>query len=150
MSKKTSLLERATDAAETAREAATEFVDSTARPALHDAAHRAQAKAVPLVAAGATLAAEKAAHAKEFADSKAAELTGRKKKKRSKMKAFLMLSLLAAVVGAVARKLTSKSDWVSYAPTGTSAATPRASANGMPEEDPAETFRRDVIDPDAR
>lgn len=149
MSKKTTLLDRATDAAETAREAAVEFVEGTARPALHNA----QVKAAPIVAAGATLAAEKAAHAKEFADTKTAELTGRRKKQRSKLKMFLLLSVLAAAAGAVARKLTSKSDWVSYAPTTPSSTTPNSEAMGTPttpEEDPAVTFQRDVIDPDAR
>ena len=150
MSKKTTLLDRATDAAETAREAAVEFVEGTARPALQDAAHRAQERAVPLMAAGATMAAEKAARAKDLADAKAAELTGRKKK-RSKMTMMLLIAALAGVAAVIARRLTSKSDWVSYAPAsvGPTAGQP-ASDEATTPEDPAETFQRDVIDPDGR
>ena len=87
------LLERAadrtTDAVETAVEMTQEFLENTARPALQDAA----AKTAPIVAAGAGMAADRAAQAKEYAEAKSTELTGHPKKKHRGRK-FLLFALI--------------------------------------------------------
>jgi hypothetical protein len=90
------------------------------------------------VAAGATVAAERASQAKEYAGAKSAELAelaGRPKPKPRKGRKLLMFALLgglAAVLAVVARKLGggSSSEWTSPAPSST-------------PESPAETVSTD-------
>ena len=101
-----------------------------AGPALADA----RDKAAPILSAGAALAAEKASSGaslaaekapagRELAAARVAQLKGEppKKQKRSKLKAILLLTGLAAVAGFVARKLTGSGqadNWQStYVPT---------------------------------
>jgi len=137
----TTLLERAadrtTDAVGTAVELTSEFientakpfVENTARPALHDAA----AKTAPLVAAGAGMAAERAAQAKQYAEAKSTQLTGHPKPKRRgrKMLMLVLLGGLAAAVGVMARRFMGGSDqWTAPAPVST-------------PQNPAETFDTD-------
>ena len=129
----TSLLERAadrtTDAVGTAVGVTQEFLENTAKPALHDAA----VKTAPLVAAGAGMAAERATQAKEYAEAKSTQLTGHPKKKHRgrKLMLFALLGALAAGVAVMARRLTGSADeWMSTAP----ASTP---------EDPSETLYTD-------
>lgn len=142
MTRHTTLLERAADRTNDAVEAAVEltqefientakpFVENTAKPALQDAA----AKTAPIVAAGAGMAAERAAQAKEFAEAKSAELTGHPKKKKHRGRKLMMFALLgglAAAVAVVARRFMGDSgEWTSAAP----ASTP---------ENPAETLYTD-------
>ena len=166
--KKKTLLDQASDyvdalrpqveaAVSQARVAVEDFVEGTARPALHDArekagpaladardkasdyAGEARKKAAPLVATGAALAAEKAAAAKEVADAKVAQLKGEPpKKKGGKLKKVALFALIAGAVGFVARKLQgggSSDNWQSsYVPT-PATETP-AAASGATEEDP--------------
>jgi hypothetical protein len=131
MTRQTTLLERAadrtTDAVETAVELTQEFientakpfVENTAKPALHDAA----AKTAPLVAAGAGIAADRAAQAKEYAETKSRELTGHpapKKRRGRKLLMLLLLGGLAAAVGVLARRFMSDSgEWTSAGPAST-------------------------------
>ncbi len=92
---------------------AKDFIDDTARPALADAkvkaadkAADAKLRAAPVVAAGAAEIADRAHQAKEFAETKAAEVSGKPaKKKRSKLKLLVLLGLVAGVGAAVAKKL---------------------------------------------
>ncbi len=96
---------------ESALESARDFVQDTAIPALNDAKEKAgpaiaeaREKAAPIIASGAALAAEKATAAKEAADAKVSSLKP-EKKKRSKLKRFLLFSVIAGGVAAVAKKL---------------------------------------------
>jgi hypothetical protein len=140
-SSSTTLLERAadrtTDAVGTAVELTNEFIENTAKPFVENTAmpalHDAAAKTAPIVAAGATMAAEKATQAKEYAEAKSTELTGHPKPKRRgrKLLMFALFGGLAAAVAVVARRFMGGSDeWTSP----TSVSTP---------EDPAETFATD-------
>ena len=137
--KKQSLLDQASDyidqvrpqvesAVASALDAAEEFYEKTARPALVDAREKAgpaiadarekaapyvaearerataaladaREQAAPLVAAGAEKAADVAAHAKEAADARVAQLRGEEKKKGSKLR---KLAIFAALAGAAA------------------------------------------------
>ncbi|SFC91448.1 hypothetical protein SAMN04487968_11444 [Nocardioides terrae] len=141
-SSSTTLLERAadrtTDAVGTAVELTSEFlentakpfVENTARPALHDAA----AKTAPMVAAGASMAAQRATQAKDYAEAKSAQLTGHPKPKRRgrKMLTFVLLGGLAAAVAVVARRFMGggSDQWTAPAPPST-------------PQNPAETFDTD-------
>jgi hypothetical protein len=132
--KKKTLLDQAGEYVEAARphvesalESARDFVQDTAIPALNDAKEKAgpaiadaREKAAPIIASGAALAAEKATAAKEAADAKVHSLKPQKKKK-SKLKRFLLFSAIAGGVAAVAKKLQSGSssdNWQSsYTPS---------------------------------
>jgi ElaB/YqjD/DUF883 family membrane-anchored ribosome-binding protein len=145
--KNKTLLEKAEDYIEQVRpqvesavasalDAAEEFYEKTARPALLDAKdkagpaladardkaapyvaeardraaaalHDAREQAAPLAAAGAERASEVAARAKEAADARVAQLRGEEKKKGSKLKKVAIFAALAGVVGFVAKKLQS-------------------------------------------
>lgn len=98
--KKKSLLDQAEEYVEAAIDSAKDFIEDTAKPAISDA----KVKAAPVVAAGAADIAERASSARQLAEEKAAEVTG-KKKKRSKVKMFLLFGLVAGAVAAVAKKL---------------------------------------------
>ena len=148
--KKKTLLDQASDyidqvrpqvesAVATALDAAEEFYENTARPALIDAKDKAgpaladaKEKAAPLVAAGAAKASEAAAQAKQAADAKVSQLKGEEetKKKGGKLKKLALFAALAGVVGFVARKLQSggqSDNWQSsYVPTPAPAPTPAA------------------------
>jgi hypothetical protein len=129
--KKKTLLDQASDyidqvrpqvesAVASALDAAEEFYENTARPALLDAKEKAgpaiadareqagpaladaRDKAAPLVAAGAAKAGEAAASAKEAADAKVAQLRGEEepqKKKGSKLKKLAFFAALAGAAG---------------------------------------------------
>jgi hypothetical protein len=144
--KKKSLLDQAADyidqvrpqvesAVASALDAAEDFYEKTARPALADARDKAgpaladardkaapyvadareraaaaladaREQAAPLVAQGASRASELAAQAKEAADAQVAQLRGEpKKKKGSKLKKVAIFAALAGAVGFIARKL---------------------------------------------
>jgi hypothetical protein len=144
--KKKSLIDQASDyieqvrpqvesAVSTALDAAEEFYEKTARPALLDAKDKAgpaladarekaapyvaeardrassawsdaREQAAPLVAAGAAKAGDVAAQAKEAADARVAQLRGEEKKKKgSKLKKVAIFAALAGAVGFIARKL---------------------------------------------
>jgi hypothetical protein len=145
--KKQSLLDQASDyieqvrpqvesAVATALDAAEDFYENTARPALVDAKEKAgpaladardkaapyvaearekataaladaRVQAAPLVAAGAEKASDVAAQAKEAADAKVAQLKGEEKKKGSKLKKLAIFAALAGAIGFVAKKLQS-------------------------------------------
>ena len=145
-SSSTTLLERAadrtTDAVGTAVELTQEFIENTAKPALHDAA----AKTAPIVAAGATMAAERAAQAKEFAEAKSAELTGHPKPKRKGRK-LLLFALLGALAGAAAvfgRKfMGGSSEWTSAAPS----STPESPAETVSTDEPVDDLTTPISKP---
>jgi hypothetical protein len=143
--KKKSLLDQASDyidqvrpqvesAVATALDAAEEFYEKTARPALVDAREKAgpaladarekaapyvadardravaaladaRDQAAPLVAQGASKAGELAAQAKEAADAQVAQLRGEEKKKGSKLKKVAIFAAIAGAIGFVAKKL---------------------------------------------
>lgn len=144
--KKKSLLDHASDYVDSVRpqvesavsqaiDAVGDFVNDTARPALHDgwekagpvladartraaaAAHDAReaagpvvadarSKAAPLVASGAAIAGEKASAVRDLADAKVAELRGEpQKRKRSKLKTIALFAVVAGAVGFAAKKL---------------------------------------------
>jgi hypothetical protein len=144
--KKKSLLDQASDYVDSVRpqveaavsqafDAVEDFVNDTARPALHDGWEKAQpvladartravsaaqdareaaaprvadarAKAVPLIASGAAIAGEKASAVKDLADQKVAELKGEPpKKKGGKLKKIALLAIVAGGVGYAAKKL---------------------------------------------
>ncbi len=143
--KKKSLLDQASDyidqvrpqvesAVASALDAAEEFYEKTARPALVDAREKAgpaladarekaapyvaearerattaladaRDQAAPLVAAGAERASEVAAQAKEAADARVAQLRGEEKKKGSKLKKLAIFAALAGAAGFIAKKL---------------------------------------------
>jgi ElaB/YqjD/DUF883 family membrane-anchored ribosome-binding protein len=144
--KKQSLLDQAADyidqvrpqvesAVASALDAAEDFYEKTARPALVDAREKAgpaladarekaapyvaearerataaladaREQAGPLVAAGAERASEVAAQAKEAADAKVAQLRGEdKKKKGGKLRKLAIFAALAGVAGFIAKKL---------------------------------------------
>jgi hypothetical protein len=148
--KKKSLLDQASDyidhvrpqvesAVATALDAAEEFYEKTARPALVDAKDKAgpaladarekaapyvaeardratsalsdaREHAAPLVAQAADRAADLAAQAKESADAQVANLRGEpKKKKGGKLKKVALFAAIAGAVGFVARKLQGSS-----------------------------------------
>ena len=81
----------------------------------------AREKAAPAVAAGAAAAGEKATAARVLADAKVAELKGEAPKKKSKLKRFVLLGLVAGGVAFAAKKLqgeASSDNWQSsYVPT---------------------------------
>ena len=121
--RKKSLIEQAADYVEAA-------VDK-AGPILADAKDKAVAKAgptlvdardkaAPLIAQSAALAAEKASQAAEATSTKAADLTG-KPKKRHRLRKLVIFGGLAALLGVVVRKLRASADaesWQSsYSPT---------------------------------
>ena len=144
--KKKSLLDQASDyidqvrpqvesAVASALDAAEDFYEKTARPALVDAKDKAgpaiadardkaapyvaearerataalvdaREQAAPLVAAGAERAADVAAQAKEAADARVAQLRGEEpKKKGGKLRKLAIFAALAGAVGFVAKKL---------------------------------------------
>lgn len=156
--KKKTLLDQASDyidqvrpqvesAVASALDAAEEFYETTALPALVDAKEKAgpaladarekasvaladaRAQAAPIVAQGAAKASElaaqaseKAAQAKEAADAQVANLSGEsKKKKGSKLRKAAIFAAVAGVIAVVARKLQSSGkgdNWQSsYVPT---------------------------------
>ncbi|GAA1951950.1 hypothetical protein GCM10009798_09010 [Nocardioides panacihumi] len=154
MTRQTTLLERAadrtTDAVETAvgitqefiENTAKPFVENTAMPALQDAA----AKTAPIVAAGAGIAAERAAQAKQFAEAKSQELTGHPKKKRRgrKLLMFALLGALAAAGGVLARRMMGNSpDWTSAEP----ASTPESPAETLYTDTPVDDLTTPVNKP---
>ena len=154
MTRQTTLLERAadrtTDAVETAvgitqdfiENTAKPFVENTAMPALQDAA----AKTAPIVAAGAGIAAERAAQAKQFAETKSQELTGHPKKKGRgrKLLMFALLGALAAAGGVLARRLMGGSqDWTSAGP----ASTPETPAETLYTDAPVDDLTTPVNKP---
>jgi hypothetical protein len=105
-----------------------------AAPILADA----RDKATPLIVQGASfaadkaslaadLAAEKAAQGKELATAKAAELTGNAPKKKHRLRTLLIVTGIAAVIGFVAKKLTSGGDKDNWQSTYTPPSPPRGS-----------------------
>jgi vacuolar-type H+-ATPase subunit H len=143
--KNKSLLDQASDyidqvrphvesAVATALDAAEEFYENTARPALVDAKEKAgpaladarekaapyvaeardkataaladaREQAAPYVAEAAAKASELAEQAKEAADAQVANLRGEEKKKGSKLKRVAIFAAIAGVIGVVARKI---------------------------------------------
>jgi hypothetical protein len=143
--KKKSLLNQASDyidqvrpqvesAVASALDAAEDFYEKTARPALVDARDKAgpaladarekaapyvaearerataaladaRDQAAPLVAAGAERAADVATQAKEAADARVAQLRGEEKKKGGKLRKFAIFAALAGAAGFIAKKL---------------------------------------------
>ena len=143
--KKKSLLDQASDfigevrpqvesAVSSALDAAEEFYENTARPALVDAKDKAgpaladardkaapyvaeardrattaladaRVQVAPYVAEGAAKAADLATQAKEAADAQVANLRGEEKKKGSKLKKVAIFAAIAGAVGFVAKKL---------------------------------------------
>ena len=143
--KKKSLLDQASDyidqvrpqvesAVSSALDAAEDFYEKTARPALVDAKDKAgpaladarekaapyvaearerataaladaRDQAAPLVAAGAERAGDVAAQAKEAADARVAQLRGEEKKKGGKLRKFAIFAALAGAAGFIAKKL---------------------------------------------
>lgn len=148
--KKKTLLEQAEQYVEAAIDQAKEFVQDTARPALADAREYVQdnarpalvdakEKAAPVVTASAAAVAAKAAEAKGFAESKAAELSGSQPKKRSKIKTLLMLGAVGGAVAVVAKRMQGSSGdnggWqTSYDP-----APPPSPAASVPSPPPVES-----------
>ena len=145
--KKKSLLDQAADyidqvrpqvesAVATALDAAEEFYEKTARPALVDAREKAgpaladaREKAAPYVAEARERASEVASHAKEAADARVAQLRGEEpKKKGGKLRKLAIFALVAGAVGFVAKKLQGggqADNWQSsYVPTPAPARTP--------------------------
>jgi hypothetical protein len=129
--RKKTILEQAADYVEAAVEKAGPILADArdqavakAGPTLVDA----RDKATPLIAQSAALAAEKASQGKELASAKAAELTGKPKKKH-RLRKLLIFTGIAAALGLVVKKLTSggdKDNWQgSYTPAPPPA--PRAS-----------------------
>jgi hypothetical protein len=147
LGKKKTLLDQAGEYVDAARphveqaiENAKDFVQETAIPALSDAKEKAgpviadarakagpalaeaKEKAAPLIASGAALAAEKATAAKEAADAKVNAMKPEpKKKKKSKLKRFLLFGAIAGGVAAIAKKIqagASSDNWQSsYTPS---------------------------------
>jgi hypothetical protein len=156
MTRHTTLLERAgdrtTDAVGTAVEVAHDFLENTARPFVENTAkpalQDAAAKTAPIVAAGATMAAERAAQAKEFAETKAQELTGKPQKKR-RGRTFLMFLLfggIAAAAAVLARKAMGgggADEWVSSAPV----STPESPAETVVTDEPVEDLSTPINQP---
>jgi len=143
--KKKTLLDQASDyidqvrpqvesAVASAIDAAEEFYENTARPALVDAKDKAgpaladardkaapyvsdaldkaaaalseaRDQAAPYVAEAAAKASELADQAKEAADAQVANLRGEEKKKGSKLKKVAIFAAIAGVIGVVARKI---------------------------------------------
>jgi hypothetical protein len=117
--KKKTLLDQAEEYVDAARphveaalEGARDFVQDTAIPALHEAKEKAaptiadaREKAAPIIASGAAIAAERATAAKEAADERVEALKPRKKK--SKLKRFLLFGAIAGAVAVIARKIQS-------------------------------------------
>jgi len=163
MTRHSTLLDRAADrtseVVETAVEVAQEFIENTAKPFLEDTAkpfventakpalQEAAAKTAPIVAAGASMAAERAAQAKEFAEAKSQELTGHPKKRSRRGRKFLMFALLgglAAAAAVLARKAMGGSDeWTSAEP----ASTPQTPAETLYTDAPADDLTTPVNKP---
>jgi len=145
--KKKSLLDQAADyidqvrpqvesAVTTALDAAEEFYEKTARPALVDAREKAgpaladaREKAAPYVVEARVRASEVASHAKEAADARVAKLRGEEpKKKGGKLRKLAIFAVVAGAVGFVAKKLQGggqADNWQSsYVPTPAPARTP--------------------------
>jgi hypothetical protein len=145
MGKQATILERAADktadAVETAVELTSEFIEHTAKPALHDAA----AKAAPIVAAGASMAAERAEQAKEFAEAKSAELTGHPKKRRGrKLFMFALLGGLAAGIAVMARRFMGGSgEWTSA----DAVSTPEHPGETLDVDEPADDLTTPISKP---
>jgi hypothetical protein len=139
------ILEQAADYAASALDTAVEKAGPILADAKEQAGPRlsdARDKAGPVLAQGAALAATKAsevadlasakaAEGKELAATKAAELSGEPKKKH-RVRTLLILTGIAAVLGFVAKKLTSRGDqddWQSsYTPPPARTVTPIADA----------------------
>jgi hypothetical protein len=139
------ILEQAADYVESALDTAVEKAGPILADAKEQAGPRlsdARDKAGPVLAQGAALAATKAsevadlasakaAEGKELAATKAAELSGEPKKKH-RVRTLLILTGIAAVLGFVAKKLTSRGDqddWQSsYTPPPARTETPIADA----------------------
>ena len=149
--KKKSLLDQASDyidqvrpqvesAVASALDAAEDFYEKTARPALVDAREKAapyvveareraaaalaeaREQAAPLVAAGAERASDLASQAKETADARVAQLRGEEpKKKGGKLRKLAIFAALAGAAGFIAKKLQGggqNANWQSsYVPT---------------------------------
>jgi hypothetical protein len=116
--RKKTILEQAGDYVEAAVEKAGPILAEArdqAGPAVAEARDRAQ----PLIEQGAALVAEKAAQGKELVSQKAGELTAKPKKKH-RLRKLLIITGVAALLGFVAKRLTSRNDednWQSsYAP----------------------------------
>lgn len=148
-----------------ARGAAKDFVESTAKPAFVDARDKAapviadyRARAVPVIASGAAVVADKAELARDLAEAKAAELapqSKKKKKKKKRSRRLLKLGVLAAAVGAAgyaAKRFVSgaaqddwQSDYIPAPPPGAATgAVPDDAAGSSPDEavaDATETAR---------
>lgn len=142
-------IETAEEYVESAIDHAKDFFEDTAKPALSDARDKAapvvadaRKKAAPVVAAGAATVATKAAQAKDFAETKAAEATGKKPKKRSKIKMLLLFGAIGGAVAVIAKKLQAgaseqSSPWQSdYKPAAPpTPPTPTAVQDPVTEED---------------
>jgi hypothetical protein len=165
--KKKSLLDQASDyidqvrpqvesAVASALDAAEEFYETTARPALVDAKTKAgpaladaREKAAPYVAEARDLAAstasdlaakasELADQAKEAADAQVANVRGEEKKKGSKLKKVAFFAAIAGAIAFVARKIQSSGqsdNWQSsYVPTPAPAPTTDDAGAAGPDE----------------
>jgi hypothetical protein len=97
----------------------------------------ARDKATPLIAQSAALAAEKAGQGKDLASAKAAELTGKPKKKH-RLRKLLIFTGIAAALGFVAKKLTSGGDKDNWQGSYTPAPPPAPRASDTPIADAAE------------
>jgi hypothetical protein len=153
--RKKTILEQAADYVEAAVEKATPILAEAkerAGTALADAREQAgpalvdaRDKATPLIAQSAAmaaekassafdLAAEKAAQGKDLAASKAAELSGKPQKKH-RLRRFLVLSGLAALVGFAVKKLRSGDNRPAWQSSSTPGPTPAPRAADTPIAD---------------
>jgi hypothetical protein len=175
--KKQSLLDQASDyidqvrpqvesAVATALDAAEDFYENTALPALADAREKAgpaladardkaapyvaeardrataaladaKEQAVPLVAAGAERASEVAAQAKGAADARVAKLRGEEKKKGSKLKKLAIFVALAGAAGFIAKKLQGGGQSANWQSSYVPTPAPAPSAPSTPSTPPA-------------
>lgn len=139
-------------------EQAADYVEAAvdkAGPVLADVKERAgtaladaREQAAPVLAQAADVAADKAAQGKELATAKAAELAGRPKKKKHRLRTLLLLTGIAAAVGFVAKKLTSRDDndsWQSPPPPRPAPA-PRASDTPLGDAAAASTESTESAD----
>jgi hypothetical protein len=131
--------------AEAALESAREFVHDTVVPALADAKDKAgpalsdaKEKAAPVIAAGAAMAAEKATAARDMADAKVAEPKSEPapKKKKGKLKRFVLFAAIAGAVAAIAKKLQGAGQTDSWQSSYTPSPPPPTEPEA-PVEDPA-------------
>jgi hypothetical protein len=168
MTRHTTLFERAadktTDAVGTARDATLDFLENTAKPFVDDFVedtakpfiedtakprlHDAAARTAPLVAAGASVAAQRAAQAKEYAEARSQELTGYPKKKRRgrKLLTFALIGGLAAAAAVLARRFLGDSgEWTSSTstPSGSTTSSSSSSTGAARPQTPGETFATD-------